>query len=58
MQEIVVKTFNSVRRSIDPLHRNYCFELFGYDFILDEKYDLWLLEINKSPTMEMNTVEF
>ena len=39
------------------VERKKSVELFGYDFILDEKYDLWLLEINKSPTMEMNTVE-
>ena len=38
MQEIVVKTFNAVRKQIDPNHRKYSFELFGYDFILDEDF--------------------
>jgi hypothetical protein len=52
MQEIVVKTFNSVRRSIDPLHRNYCFELFGYDFILDEDFNMFLIEVNTNPCIE------
>ena len=39
MQEIVVKTFSAVKRSIDPNKRKYCFELFGYDFILDEDFN-------------------
>lgn len=25
------------------------FELFGYDFLVDEDYRLWLLEINNNP---------
>ena len=39
MQEIVIKTFSAVRRSIDPNKRKHCFELFGYDFILDEDFN-------------------
>ena len=31
--------------------RSNAVELFGYDFIVDEQFDVWLLEINKSPTM-------
>lgn len=52
MQEIVVKTFNAVRKQIDPNHRKYSFELFGYDFILDEDFNQWLIEVNTNPCIE------
>lgn len=52
MQEIVVKTFNAVRKTIDPNRRKYCFELFGYDFILDEDFNCWLIEVNTNPCLE------
>ena len=27
----------------------FCFQIFGYDFILDKNYVPWLLEINDNP---------
>ena len=52
MHEIILKTFNAVRRTIDPNRRKYCFELFGYDFILDEDFNQWLIEVNTNPCLE------
>ena len=52
MQGIVRKTFNAVRKQIDPNRRKNCFELFGYDFILDEDFNLWLIEVNTNPCLE------
>ena len=52
MHEIVIKTFNAVRKTIDPNRRKFCFELFGYDFILDEDFNQWLIEVNTNPCLE------
>ena len=32
--------------------------MFGYDFLIDENYNTWILEINKSPSMDTNTVVY
>jgi len=52
MHEVIVKTFNAVKRTIDPNRRKFCFELFGYDFILDEDFNSWLIEVNTNPCLE------
>ena len=47
-----MKTLQSVRKQIDPFKRKHCFELFGYDFILDVDFNLWLIEVNTNPCIE------
>lgn len=33
-------------------------EIFGYDFMIDTFLNVWLIEVNASPTMEYSTVRF
>ena len=42
----------SVREQINKNKRNYQFEIFGYDFMLDENFNLFLIEINDDPGLE------
>ena len=31
-------------------------EMFGYDFMIDDLYNVWFIEINSSPSMDYSTV--
>ena len=34
------------------MKRKHCFELFGYDFIIDEDLNAWMIEVNTNPCLE------
>ena len=40
IKEIVKDSFEAVREFIDPKRRNHCFELFGFDFLMDSNYKI------------------
>jgi len=50
--KIIGLSANSVKGKINLSNRNNCFEIFGYDFILDINYRPFLLEINTNPGYE------
>lgn len=50
IESIVVKSLISVMNSIEP--NPNCFELFGYDIMIDEDLKCWLIEVNSSPSLE------
>jgi D-alanine-D-alanine ligase-like ATP-grasp enzyme len=52
MKEHIIKSMFAVRKKIDPFKRKHCFELFGYDFILDQDFNVWLIEVNTNPCIE------
>lgn len=52
MKAIIVKSLLSVRKKLDPNNRKFCFELYGYDFILDAEMNPWLIEVNTNPCLE------
>ena len=35
--------------SLNPNHREICFELMGFDFLIDEDFRVWLIEVNTNP---------
>jgi len=38
----------SVAEKLNKKNRDYCFEVLGYDIMVDENFKVWLIEINKN----------
>ena len=57
MPQMHTLVINSLKCVADKLgtHKG-SFEIFGYDIMIDEDLNPWLLEVNSSPTMEYSTV--
>ena len=36
-------------------NRKNSFEFFGYDYMVDTDFRVWLIEVNSSPSMDMGT---
>ena len=52
---IIRLAMGSAKSNINHLNRVNCFEIFGCDFILDENYKPYLLEINMNPGLEISS---
>jgi hypothetical protein len=52
---IIRLAIGSAKSNLNHLKRDNCFEIFGCDFILDEKYKPYLLEINMNPGLEISS---
>jgi hypothetical protein len=52
---IVELTMKSIKEKINPNKRNFCFEIFGYDFMMDVNLNVFLIEINTNPGLEISS---
>jgi D-alanine-D-alanine ligase-like ATP-grasp enzyme len=55
IKEIVSIAFRSVRNKLNHQSRQYEFEIFGFDFMIDELFKVWLIEINTNPCIELSS---
>lgn len=46
---------NSVLNKLNPNSRTGCFEIFGFDFIVDSEFSVWLIECNTNPCIELSS---
>ena len=45
----------SVRNKINKNECKHCFEIFGYDFMIDNVFQPWLIEVNTNPCIELSS---
>ena len=53
MERLVTDSFRSVYKKIDPNRIKNSFEIFGYDFMIDENFKVFLIEANTNPSLEI-----
>ena len=49
MKFLIQLSLKSVSKKLTKINPVLCFEIFGYDFILDSDFRPWILEINDNP---------
>ncbi|CAD8050087.1 unnamed protein product [Paramecium sonneborni] len=55
LKMITLNAIKSVYHKIEPYKKNYNFEIFGLDFMIDEKFKPYLIEINTNPCLELSS---
>ena len=55
MKYLIKISFKSIGNKLLKTNPVLCFEIFGYDFILDNDFKLWILEINNNPGLGISS---
>jgi len=52
IRSIITDSFRATYGKIDPYKRENTFEILGYDFMIDEDFKIYLIEVNTNPCLD------
>ena len=55
IKNLILKSLGSVKQKLNPKKFKFCYELLGYDFLIDKDFNVWLIEINTNPCLELSS---
>lgn len=55
MRDIALEVASSSSHKLNPNSKDYCFELFGLDFLVDASFKPFLIEVNTNPCLELSS---
>ncbi len=53
IKKLITDSMRAVHGKLDPNGRQYTFEIFGYDFMIDSEFHVFLIEANINPCLEI-----
>lgn len=53
IQALMADAVHSVAEKLNPRGLDYCFEVYGFDFMMDANYRVWLIECNANPCLDL-----
>ena len=55
MNKLTTDIFRAVHGKLDPKRRVNTFEVFGLDFMIDDQFKIYLIEVNTNPCLELSS---
>jgi len=53
MNKLTVDVFRACHGKLDPKRRLSCMEVFGLDFMIDDEFKPYIIEVNTNPCLEL-----
>lgn len=54
MKDLAIDAYLASKQNLNPSKRRNSFELFGFDYMIDEDFRIWLIEVNTNPSLAIN----
>merc|ERR1719240_1723541 len=53
MDAAMADCVSATAKELNPRNLKHCFEIYGFDFMVDINFHLWLIEVNTNPCLDL-----